>query len=75
MARPRNRYIRGKKITAPAWNGLDTSASIVTEARIFCEALDDGQIEITDLADWLQLIPKDSQPAFLKALRALGINH
>lgn len=75
MPRLRNHYIRGQKITAPTWGGLDPSASIVAEARIFREALDNGTAEISDLDIWLQFTPENSKPAFLQALQALGINH
>jgi hypothetical protein len=75
MPRQRNHYIRGRKITAPTWGGLDLSASAVVSARIFREALDNGTAEITDLDAWLQFTPEHSRPAFLEALEALGINH
>ena len=75
MPRHRNHFIRGRKIAAPAWNGLDTVPGIVVSARVFREALDNGTAEIGDLDIWLQFYPKHSQPAFLEALEALGINH
>ena len=75
MARLRNHYIRGQKITAPTWGGLDLSASVVAKARIFREALDNGTAEISDLDIWLQFTPENSKPAFLQALQALGISH
>lgn len=75
MARLRNRYIRGRRISAPESFGLANSEVIVGEARIFSEALGQGLIEVADLEVWLKFIPNDSQPAFLEALSALGINH
>lgn len=75
MPRHRNHYIRGRKITAPTWGGLDLSPTIVVSARIFREALDNGTAEISDLDTWLQFTPENSRPAFLEALEALGINH
>jgi hypothetical protein len=75
MPRHRNHYIRGQKITAPAWNGLDTVPSIVASARIVREGLDQGTIEIRDLQFWITSHPKDQRPAFQTALKALGINH
>ena len=75
MPRHRNRYIRGRKITAPTWGGLDPTAGVVVSARVFREALDNGTAEIGDLDIWLQFYPEHSQPAFLEALEALGINH
>lgn len=75
MPRLRNHYVRGQKISAPTWGGLDLSASIVGEARIFREALDNGTLEISDLEVFLKFQPENSKSAFLQALRALGINH
>ena len=75
MPRHRNHYIRGQKITAPAWNGLDTVPSVVASARIVREGLDRGTIEISDLDLWIQLQPEATRGAFRTALKALGINH
>lgn len=75
MPRQRNHYIRGRKITAPAWNGLDTVPSIVVMARILREGLDQGFVELDDLDLWIQSHPEEQRPAFLAALQALGINH
>ena len=74
MPRLRNNYVRGQKITSPAWNGIDTTPSVVAMARIFREALDNGTAEIGDLDIWIQSSPEDSRPALLQALHALGIN-
>ncbi len=75
MPRHRNHYIRGQKITSPAWNGLDTVPSVVAMAHVVREGLDQGSIEIEDLDHWISLQPENQQSAFQTALGALGINH
>ncbi len=73
MPRHRNHYIRGRKITAPAWNGLDTVPAVVAEAQIVREGLDRGTIEAEDLGLFIRYHPEQTRSAFLTALEALGI--
>ena len=75
MPRHRNHYIRGQKIAAPDWGGMDITPSIVAEARIVRESLDSGMMRADDLPLWIDMVPEEARPAFLEALKALGINH
>jgi hypothetical protein len=75
MPRLRSHYIRGRKIAAPEWGGMDMTPSIVVEARVVRESLDSGVLQAEDLPLWIDAVPEEFRPAFLEALEALGINH
>lgn len=75
MPRHRNHYIRGTRIQAPLFGGMDISSSIIDQARIVRESLDRGLLEDGDVHFLIRITPEDSRLAFLEALEALGIKN
>lgn len=75
MPRLRNHYIRGTRIQAPRFGGMDISASIVAQARIVRESLDSGLLGDGDVHFLIENTPEDSRLALIEALEALGIKN